>query len=43
MTKKYTFLSMDAAEIYPKVWALMNLWFTTHIKTTIFARTADEL
>ena len=29
--------------LYPKVWALSDLWFTTHIKTTIFARTADEL
>ncbi len=29
--------------LYPKLWALMDLWFTTHIKTSIFARTADEL
>ena len=24
--------------LYPKVWALMDLWSTTHIKITIFAR-----
>jgi hypothetical protein len=29
--------------LYPKVWALSDLWFTTHIKTTIFARTTAEL
>ena len=29
--------------LYPKVCVLVDLWFTTYIKTTIFARTADEL
>ncbi len=26
--------------LYPKLWALMDLWFTTHIKNNFFARTA---
>ena len=27
----------EYSEIYPKLWALLDLWFTTHIKTSIFA------
>jgi len=29
--------------LYPKLWALLDLWFTTHINTNIFSQTAAEL